>query len=304
MGRASRAGGAALASACTLLAWGTLAAGAQDLPRLHITALGLHADRATVAAGETYHITVHVHVTERRDRLDELQLPAFTNATDLGDERRRVPNPGGGTDFYEIMTVSSPDPGTAAFTAAYIDAIDPATDRGMRYSSNPLTVRVTPAAGAAPEPGAIDSVTQSVRRAFRDAIVFAGVALVALAILIAVVRRRPRRPRPAPVPPAVRVARPELPPVDALRAAVADFRTRNDDASLDVIRNLLFTRAGAATGATLTDALRALGARDPDLARAMAVAERVRFGPRAQRADATRDLFDALANMMAAGVSG
>jgi hypothetical protein len=295
---------AVLVGACSLLASGVLAADAQDLPRLHITALGLHADRPAVAAGETYHITVHVHVAERRDRLDELQLPSFTNATDLGDERRRVPTPGGGTDFYEIMTVSSPDPGSATFTPAYIDAIDPATDRGMRYSSNPLTVRVTPAAGAAPQPGAIDSVTQSVKRAFRDALVFGGIALVALAVLIAVVRRRPRRVRPVPPPPTVRVVRPELPPVDALRAAVADFRARNDDASLDAIRNLLFTRAGAAAGATLTDALQALGPRDPDLARAMTVAERVRFGPHAQRAAATRDLFDALAIVMSAGVAG
>jgi hypothetical protein len=247
---------------------------------------------------------VHVHVAERRERLDELQLPSFTNATDLGDERRRVPNAAGGTDFYEIMTVSSPDPGTASFTAAYIDAIDPATGRGMRYSSNPLTVRVTPPAGATPEPGAIDSVTQSLERAFRAVLVYGGIAVVALVLLIAVLRRRPRRPPPAAAPPTVRVVHSALPPADALRAAVAEFRTRDDDASLDVVRNLLFTRAGAAPGATLTDALQALGSRDPGLAHAMAIAERVRFGPRAHRTAATRDLFDALAVVMAASVPG
>jgi hypothetical protein len=276
-----------------------LPAVAQDLPRIHITALGLHADRATVAVGDTYHITIHVHITERRDRLDELQLPAFTNATDLGDERRRVPAAAGGTDFYEIMTVTSPEAGTATFSPAYIDAIDPATERGMRYSSAPLSVRVTDAAAPASNaPAAIDLVTQRAMHALRDAVLYGAIALAALALLLVVLLRRPRRIRPVP-PPAARVVQPVLPPSDALRDAVAAFRAHDDDASLDALRNLLFARAGARPGATLTDALRALGRRDPDLARAMAIAERVRFGPRAEQAKAKADLFDALAVLMA-----
>jgi hypothetical protein len=277
-----------------------LPAVAQDLPRIHITALGLHADRATVAVGDTYHITIHVHIAERRDRLDELQLPALTNATDLGDERRRVAGAGGGTDFYEIMTVSSPEAGTATFSPAYIDAIDPATDHGMRYSSAPLSVRVTGAAApASSAPTAIDTVTQRAAHALRDVALYGGIAFAALALLVAVLLRRPRRARRAPPPPAVRVVQPVLPPSDALRDAVAAFRAHDDDASLDALRNLLFARAGARPGATLTDALQALGRRDPDLARAMAIAERVRFGPRAERAAAKADLFDALAVLMA-----
>ena len=115
-----------------LLAFAPPAAVAQDLPLLHITALGLHADKRIVRPGEAFHVTVHVHVREKRDRLDELVLPALTNAVDLGDERTRVPAKDG-TDFYETLTVAAGTVGTASFTPAYIDAIDPATGRGMRY---------------------------------------------------------------------------------------------------------------------------------------------------------------------------
>jgi hypothetical protein len=294
----------ALASACTMLACSTLAAGAQDLPRLHITALGLHADRPTVAAGDTYHITVHVHIAERRDRLDELQLPTFTNATDLGDERRRVATPGGGTDFYEIMTVSSPDPGTASFSPAYIDAIDPATGHGLRYSSRPLSVRVVAAVPSAAPTPAIERVTDGAKRLVRDLLIFGGIGVAVVVLLIVVVLRRSRRARPAPPPrprPRVTVVHDVPSPAAALRDAVAAFRVHEDDATLDALRNVLFVRAGASPGATLADALAALGARDPDLAHAMAIAERVRFGPRSERGAATRDLFNALA-VVASGV--
>ena len=64
------------------------------------------------------------------------------------------------------------------------------------------------------------------------------------------------------------------------------------DDSLDALRNVLFTRAGAGPGATFADALRALGTRDPQLARVMAVAERARFGPAAERAAARADLLE------------
>src|ERR1019366_5318601 len=86
----------------TLLALAPVAAVSQDLPRLHITALGLHADQRVVRPGQAFHVTVHVHVREKRDRLDELVLPALTNAVDLGDERKRVPEVDG-TDFYETL---------------------------------------------------------------------------------------------------------------------------------------------------------------------------------------------------------
>jgi hypothetical protein len=287
----------------TLLVCCSVAAGAQALPRVHITALGLHADRQTVAVGDTYRVTVHVHITQRRDRLDELQLPSLTNATDLGDERRRVIAPDGGTDFYEIMTVSSPDPGSASFSPAYIDAIDPATGRAMRYSSRPLSVTVVAAPGVPAAPAPIDPVARAFRHAIRVALIAGVAVLMFIVLLVSIVRRRPRgamRAASEPPAPRARVVPPALPPTDTLRAAVAAFRERDDASSLDALRLLLFTRAGAGPGATLTDALQMLGARDPALARVMTLAERVRFGPQAERIAARADLFAALDALLAA----
>jgi hypothetical protein len=261
-----------------------VAARAQGLPVLHITALGLHADRSVVAPGQTFHVTVHVHVRERRDRLDELVLPALTNAVDLGDERRRVPA-ADGTDFYETLTVEAQTVGTAAFSPAYIDAIDPASGRGMRYSSQALTVRVASGTTIADaDPGALAAL-------LRNAALAAGAVGAILAIALVALLRRRRRPRTSPAPPiAAPVPGPE-PAGDRLAAAVAAYRARADDATLDVLRGLLFERAGCRAGATFSDAVQALGRRDPHLLRAMAVAERARFGPADERAAARADLL-------------
>ena len=256
---------------------------AQGLPVLHITALGLRADRSVVAPGETFHVTVHVHVRERRARLDELVLPALTNAIDLGDERRRTPA-ADGTDFYETLTVQAAVVGTASFSPAYIDAIDPKTGHGMRYSSQPLTVRVASGSSLADaDSGALAGLLRTA------ALVVGGVAIVLLVAIVALARRRPRRAATPPTPPAP-AARP-APPDERLRSAVAVYRTRGDDASLDLVRALLFERAGAQPGATFSDAMQALGQRDPHLVRVMAVAERARFGPADERSAARDDLL-------------
>ena len=266
-----------------------VAAGAQGLPRLHITALGMHADKRVVKPGEAFHVTIHVHVKEKRDRLDELVLPSLTNAIDLGDERRRVAALDG-TDFYETLTVAANTTGTASFTPAFIDAIDPQTGRGMRYSSAPLSVRVASGTGIG------DADPDALATLLRRAALTIGAGLVVLVVLLAalvrVARRKRTPPRPASAAPLV--TRVVTPPPDPLRAALAAYRARGDDASLDALRNVLFACAGARSGATFADALRALGARDPALARVMAVAERARFGPATERAPACRDLLTML----------
>ncbi len=264
------------------------AAQAQGLPRLHITALGLHSDQRVVRPGQTFHVTVHVHVREKRDRLDELVLPSLTNAVDLGDERKRVPATDG-TDFYETLTVAASTLGTASFTPAYIDAIDPATGHGMRYSSQPLNVRVAdvvPAPKATPGYDMLRSFVPVMAVGFvilgiGAVVLFAGGMIVALINL--------RHPGFATKPLFTQPSSERK--TDVLREASAAYRARGDDASLDVLRNVLFARAGAPPGATFSDALRVLGSRDPHLARLMAVAERARFGPAHDRAPAARDLL-------------
>ena len=274
--------------AAALLALVPATAFAQTLPRLHITALGLHSDRSVVRPGESFHVTVHVLILEKRERLDELVLPALTNAVDLGDERKRVAAVHG-TDFYETLTVAASTVGTASFTPAYIDAIDPANGRGMRYSSQPLTVRV--ASGTTVRDADSNALMALLRKA---ALTVAAVVIAFVIGVFALVRlaRRPRRVAPPPAAPPVPV-RKSGPVRDPLRDAFVAYRARGDDDVLDVLRNVLFVRAGAAPGATFADALRALGSRDPQLARVLAVAERARFGPVHERAGRARSDFTA-----------
>jgi hypothetical protein len=261
---------------------------AQGLPRLHVTALGMSSDKRVVKPGEAFHVTIHVHVREKRDRLDELELPTLTNAIDLGDERRRTPA-ADGTDFYETLTVEASTTGTATFTPAYIDAIDPNTGRGMRYSSRPLDVRV--ASGT----GVNDADPDALGGLLRAAALTVGLILVVFVIAIWLLMRFLRRPRTY-VPPPAAPAPPRVTVIssDPLRDSLAAYRARGDDPSLDALRNVMFALAGAAPGATFADALRALGSRDPELGRAMAVAERARFGPVHERGPAARDLLAVL----------
>lgn len=248
----------------------------------------MHSDKRVVKPGESFHVTIHVHIREKRDRLDELVLPTLTNAIDLGDERRRAAAPDG-TDFYETLTVEASTTGVASFSPAYIDAIDPQTGKGMRYSSQALTVRVNDGTTVS------DADPDALGKLLRTALLWIGgiFALAVIGIVLLIARRRPRRTPPPPRagPPSSRVT---VLPGDALRDALGAYRARADDASLDVLRTVMFTRAGAEPGGTFADALRALGSRDPDLARAMAVAERARFGPVHERAPACRDLLTLL----------
>ena len=114
---------------------------------------------------------------------------------------------------------------------------------------------------------------------------------------VAVLMLRSRKlytPVVAPPPPVAAPAVAAPSGVDPLRAALAAFRAQGDDASLDALREQLFRRAGAAPGATFADAVQALGGRQPELARVIAIAERARFGPVDERAVATRNLLTSM----------
>ena len=50
------------------------AGAAQVYPQLRVIALAQRVDRATVEPGGVFHLTIHVKIAQRRDRLDELIL--------------------------------------------------------------------------------------------------------------------------------------------------------------------------------------------------------------------------------------
>jgi hypothetical protein len=269
-------------------------AGAQTLPRLHVLTLGQHADRASVAVHEQFHVTIRLTVREKRTRFDDLILGDCANCSIVGDER--IPRAvAGGTEYLERLTIEATAPGEAVISPAYIDAIDPDNGKRLRYSTNPVRVRVTNAPGDQPAP--IDATFQAAGRILRT-VVIVGVVLVVLAIaLVLAVRRANRLAARAPVVPA---SPPDPRPAPAIdpRAAVAfaadALRRSRSERDLIAVRARAFEAAGVAPGATLVDALTALGNGDRDLRAGLLAAERAIFGPASERDGAIDDLLAAL----------
>jgi hypothetical protein len=263
-------------------------AAAQTYPRLHIAEFLQQADRATVEPDGVFSVTIHVKIAQRRDRLDELILGSFDNCEIISNETVRTVLPNG-TDFVERLTVQAQLPGEATISPAYIDANDPARGKPMRFSSNAIRVRVL---GSAPFVSAMRTLGATVRRLLSSVTIVAGLFAAAFVLIVLFFRRRRK---PARVP-AVAVTQPvaAAPPVKETtgrerlaQAAQAYRRDRSEGALVDV-RSVLFGLSGAGSGATLLDALRALGERSRDLRAALLAAEAAAFGPAAER-DAAGD---------------
>lgn len=266
---------------------------AQAFPRVHVTDLAQRADRASVAPGEVFHLTIHVKIAQQRERLDELILGSFDNCEIISNEtvRRALPD---GTDFVERLALEALAPGEATISPAYIDALDPTVGKPLRYSSNAVTVHVT---GRAPFDAGYHAFAETARRVALAAAI--GVGLVAAVFVLGVmfVRRRKRSPPPtaprrvvAPAP----VAAPNAGAPERLTQAADAYRMARSQATLADVRGVLFELAGVARGVTLVDALRALGERDRPLRVALFAAERATFGPAGERASAGDDVLAAI----------
>jgi hypothetical protein len=252
---------------------------AQGLPRLHVLSFGQHADRLTVAPNEQFHVTIRVVVAERRDRLDEIVLGDLENCVIVGDERLHAPLKGG-TEFIERLTLEAQSPGIATITPAHLDAINAATGAGTRYSATEVIhVRV----GAfAP----FDSSFQSFMRAIRSILGFIAIAAILIAILWFALRTR--RAGALQMPPVATVILQPVASVGAprdtqLADAIHAYRMSRSTADLFALRGVLFDEAGVDRGATLSDALRVLGAGNAALRFALSAAERAAFGPSGER---------------------
>ncbi len=306
-GRSRRQALRAFATLAALLAvfapWQALRA--QAYPQLHVTELAQRSDRTSVEPGGVFHVTIHVRVAQRRERLDELILGSFDDCEIISNETERTAVPGGGTDFVERLSVQALAPGVATISPAYIDAVDPALGRPMRFSSNALRIEVT---GGDPLKAAANSAGDRLRAALRVArdvalrlllaLVIVGCIFAAGFLIFSLFFRRRRRPSAAP-PESVIVAD----PVAAVRvnagerlARAADaYRSARSPASIAEVRGVLFELAGVPGGATLVDALRGLGDRDGDLRTALVCAEAAAFGPAAERVAAGDAMLAAIA---------
>jgi hypothetical protein len=268
---------------------------AQSYPRLHVTALSQRADRATVAPNGVFVVTIHVRITQQRERLDELILGTFDNCEIISTETIRTTLPGS-TDFTERLTVQALAAGEATISPAYIDALDPTIGKPMRFSSNAVRVAVT---GAAPLDLGLRTFAQTARRLLLAVLIVIGCAAAVFVLGVIFVRGRKRRPATVPVPAPATVGgvyepAPVIAPDDRLARAAQSYRVTRAPAELVELRAVLFELAGTRRGATLVDALHALAERDPALRTALLAAERALFGSLGERPAASDELLTAV----------
>jgi hypothetical protein len=260
---------------------------AAPYPRLHIVAMGMHADRRRVAPHDRFTVTIDVVVSQKRDQLDELVLGNFDDCTIVGDERRHSSLPNGDTQFLEVLTLEAGAPGVATISPAHVDAIDPKVGHPLRYSTDPVSVRVT---AAAPIDSTYTTVSTLLASYARWILVAGGAIAFALIGLTFAIRRRRRAPLDAAPVLAHAPAEPLPAPPNALALAFNAFAQARDERTLLALRAQLFAEAGVPAGATLSDALARVGMRH-SLRIALVEAEAAAFGP----ADARIKAGDALA---------
>ena len=249
--------------------WGAFAclwneAAAEQLLRLHVTALTLATDVAHPNVGQTFHLIIALHVRERNGLFETVQLPSFNGLDELGDERSSVSS-AHGTDYRETLSLAAHAPGRYRVSPASFDAIDASDGKPKRFISNALTILV-----GGPPSNSASPIAGSLQLLF--------VLLLALAIpllgwlVFARTRTSPAASAP-PVPPAL----PARTIDDDLRAALLRLRERRDRPAALLVRAVLRRAAGANDGETLADALRHPAAREPRLRALLRSAERAAF---------------------------
>ncbi len=243
-----------------------LPAAAQGLRTLHVQALTMRTDRAVVAVGEDFHLTIHVRVAERVAELDDLVIPDVGTMHVLGDERH-VTHDSAGTDVDEVLTLEPAEPGLVAIAGATLDAVDARTGKPTRFTADPVRIRVGPVTGGPPWERVIAGLVLAV-------------ALVIMGVLALVRIARSRRSQPsAPAQAAVVVPSPAVAPSprDSVRAALHAYRAQPSRITLHALRAELYRASGAAPGATLLDALRTV--HDERLIAALREADTAAFAP-------------------------
>jgi hypothetical protein len=243
---------------------------AQQYQRLHVRSFTLSSDIARPNLEQPFHVTLAIHVSENVPHLENVFLPTFFGAEELGDEQQTTRG-SRGTTYRETLTLVAHERGDLSISPAYLDAIDARDGKPKRFISNGLTLAV----GG----GAVSAVWSTLRAIV---IVLIDVLLIAAALFVlAVLFWRRRRTAVVVQPPAPLAVEP--PPVAAqqprheVAEALAQLRERRDRASVLNLRAALWHEAGASTGETLSDVLRRPRAGDANLRRLLMVVERAAF---------------------------
>ena len=146
-------------------------------------------DRASVALGDPFHLTIAAHVDERVAQIDNLTLPDLSGFESLGDERRCVASTTG-SDCVEIVTLAATIPGSHTIAGATLDAIDGRNGKPSRFTSDAVSLLVTaPIGGDALGSG----MSVLLFGLLRGATIFMLVVVAVFAFLWAFYSRRPKR---------------------------------------------------------------------------------------------------------------
>jgi hypothetical protein len=183
-------------------------------------------------------------------QLDNVTLPDLSGFDSLGDERQCI-STNRGSQCVETMLLTPTVPGDRTIAGATLEAIDARSGRGVRFSSNPVTIHVQG-----------DPLPNYFLQALVDGLVRPVIVLLIVAAVgYAALWGWRRRPKPAPplAPPPVPPAVTPPPPVPPLRSLVEALAATPSRANVLAVRGELRRGIGAREEETLAD-LRARGA--------------------------------------------
>jgi hypothetical protein len=252
-----------------------------QLLNLHVRSFSMSADRASVALGEPFHLTISTHVDERVLQIDNLTLPDLAGFDSLGDERRCAAS-AGGSDCVEIVTLAATIAGSRTIAGATLDAVDARDGKASRFTTNSVVVEVT----GTPGDELSGMFSGFLFGALRAALIGLVVLLALGALLWNFLRRRPAPPTPAAVEPA------SVPPVPDSGAGFRDLvdalAREPTRANALRVRHAMRASMNARDAETLAD-LRARRAAEPATLDALAAVERAAFCEDARVARAAQE---------------
>jgi hypothetical protein len=263
-----------LCAALALSAFATPAATrAQPLQRVTVTQFRLTANTTTPKLEEPFRLVITVHVRERINDLEDLDLPILAALEILGDERT-LSSDSGGTTYTETIDAVAHHTGRITIDPAILDVIDARDGRPKQYESNPL-VLVVGAAPLAPLNNAGSAIVPLLRALTRIMLtILTVIAFIAVVILLF---RRPARAPVAAGPAVEPMLEPPCDPRARLRDALATLRVERTRATAMRVRAVARGLVGAGETETLGDVLRRPGANDPSMRALLISLERAGF---------------------------
>lgn len=248
---------AAITLAMALAGGATAAARAQILQRVSVDAFALSADTPMPRVDTPFHLVLSLHVRQRVEQIENLDLPLLAQLELLGDERETTSS-ASGTLYRETITVVAHDAGTIAIAPATLQAIDARDGKAKEWFTNSLTLRVAGPSGLQKTGGVL---VHGLLAALQLLILAIGIGCLIALVLVLVRRRRATAPvvfAPAPAPAPTRPRSPR----EQLQDALAVLRTERTRAAAVAVRGAIWRMLGASEGETLGDVLRRPESRD------------------------------------------